>query len=84
MTSYVIARVASVDGQLSTGNYTVGLDCWVTDGTTSNQINGNSFQVPFSDGIVKANRSLRVLLASYLASAWSITIDPDDIYFPFS
>lgn len=84
MTSYVIARVASVDGQLSTGKYTVGIDCWVTDGTTANQINGNTFQVPFSNGIMKANRTLRELLASYLSSAWSITIDPEDIYFPFS
>lgn len=84
MTVSVIARVSGVGIQVSTGNYNVSVTAWATDGTTAYDIGENTFQVPFTYGITKANRKIREALASHILSSVSLTVDPEDIYFPFS
>lgn len=89
MTVNVIANITQghigpADNTTSPDNtYYVGFTYSVTDGTTASE-GSDQVLISVSSGAKKANRTIRERIASAVLAAHSLTIDPEDIYIPFS
>jgi len=79
MTVNAIARIDSIT--IQTNEYIVSPYYFATDGTNTFE-GSSSAEIPFSWGAKRVNRFIRERTAAAILAAYSLTIDPEDIYFP--
>jgi hypothetical protein len=82
----MISAIAIVDGvqtDHAAGNYNVPFEIAATDGTTDIHSGGAAY-IPLGTGSKKANAAIRQAMADFLQTTYGWTIDPNDIFIPFS
>jgi len=86
----IVTNVDNSTTNFANAEYVVNVFYFLTDGTTFDQVvsqspsNGTEIHVPFSLSPRKADALIRQKIADYVNSVYGVTIDPDDIYIPFS
>jgi hypothetical protein len=74
----------SIGGEGSSGNYNINFTGGISsDGVTETAFSGVAL-VSISTAPKKADQLIRTAMAAAALSASGLTIDPDDIYIPFS
>lgn len=78
-----IVRVTSSGTDFNAGNYNLTIQVDATDGSVD-QTGSTLVQVPLTYSAKRADAALRAAGAAYVLAQWGWTIDPNDIYVPFS
>lgn len=78
-----IVRVTSSGTDFNAGNYNLTIQVDATDGS-ADQTGSTLVQVALGTSAKGVDAALRAAAAAYILAQWSWTIDPNDIYVPFS